>query len=218
MTHHFLRASARVPTPSEMLFHQQRQAARARIDQAAMALVQKAIDAKEKAAAEHKRREQERIAELNRLRDEARKAHEAEAAKVAHARAERVLENGLPIIVRERVDIIQKLACAAFHITRAEIKSPRRDRTVVMARQVAMYLCKTLTQQSLPAIGRRFGGRDHTTVLHAVRKAEAILAMPDGQGWGTWTPEQCAKIRQMIAYVQQQLEALLAKEEAGGSL
>jgi len=47
---------------------------------------------------------------------------------------------------------------------------------VVRPRQVAMYLAKTLTLRSLPEIGRRFGGRDHTTVLHAVRKIEGLVA------------------------------------------
>ena len=52
----------------------------------------------------------------------------------------------------------------------------RRTANVVRPRQVAMYLAKTLTLRSLPEIGRRFGGRDHTTVLHAVRKIEALVS------------------------------------------
>jgi chromosomal replication initiator protein len=55
------------------------------------------------------------------------------------------------------------------------LSSPRTA-NVVRPRQVAMYLAKTLTLRSLPEIGRRFGGRDHTTVLHAVRKIEALVA------------------------------------------
>jgi chromosomal replication initiator protein len=54
--------------------------------------------------------------------------------------------------------------------------SSRRTANVVRPRQVAMYLAKILTLRSLPEIGRRFGGRDHTTVLHAVRKIEALAA------------------------------------------
>lgn len=61
-------------------------------------------------------------------------------------------------------------ACAIhFDISIAEIKSARRQRNVTNARQVAMYLCKILTSRSLPEIGRRMGGRDHTTVLHSTR-------------------------------------------------
>jgi chromosomal replication initiator protein len=52
--------------------------------------------------------------------------------------------------------------------------SSRRTANVVRPRQIAMYLAKTLTLRSLPEIGRRFGGRDHTTVLHAVRKIEHL--------------------------------------------
>jgi chromosomal replication initiator protein len=54
--------------------------------------------------------------------------------------------------------------------------SARRARAVARPRQVAMYLCKQLTPRSLPEIGRKFGGRDHTTVMHAVRKIEELRA------------------------------------------
>ena len=54
--------------------------------------------------------------------------------------------------------------------------SPRRAREVARPRQIAMYLAKQLTQRSLPEIGRRFGGRDHTTVIHAVRRIEELRA------------------------------------------
>ncbi len=54
--------------------------------------------------------------------------------------------------------------------------SNRRTRVIVKPRQVAMYLSKTMTPRSFPEIGRRFGGRDHTTVLHAVRKIEEMIA------------------------------------------
>jgi chromosomal replication initiator protein len=54
--------------------------------------------------------------------------------------------------------------------------SARRARAVARPRQVAMYLCKQLTPRSLPEIGRKFGGRDHTTVMHAVKKVEELLA------------------------------------------
>ena len=60
-------------------------------------------------------------------------------------------------------------------MSRADLLSSRRTANVVRPRQVAMYLAKTLTLRSLPEIGRRFGGRDHTTVLHAVRKIENLV-------------------------------------------
>jgi chromosomal replication initiator protein len=61
-------------------------------------------------------------------------------------------------------------------VSRADLLSSRRTANVVRPRQIAMYLAKTLTLRSLPEIGRRFGGRDHTTVLHAVRKIEGLVS------------------------------------------
>ena len=63
-----------------------------------------------------------------------------------------------------------------YNVSRADLLSSRRTANVVRPRQVAMYLAKTLTLRSLPEIGRRFGGRDHTTVLHAVRKIEGLVS------------------------------------------
>ena len=56
------------------------------------------------------------------------------------------------------------------------MSSARRARSVARPRQVAMFLAKTMTSRSLPDIGRRFGGRDHTTVIHGVRKIEELRA------------------------------------------
>lgn len=72
-----------------------------------------------------------------------------------------------------RVSEIQEVVCEAFGIDRVQLCAARRTAPLVRARQVGMYLAKTMTGRSLPEIGRRFGGRDHTTVLHAVRKIEA---------------------------------------------
>ncbi|MDB5572622.1 MAG: chromosomal replication initiator protein DnaA [Hyphomicrobiales bacterium] len=80
---------------------------------------------------------------------------------------------------RVKIEDIQKLVANHYSISRPDILSSRRTATVVRPRQIAMYLAKVLTLRSLPEIGRRFGGRDHTTVLHAVRKIEA-LAKTDG--------------------------------------
>ena len=73
---------------------------------------------------------------------------------------------------RVRVEDIQRIVARHFNVPRSDLLSNRRTRTIVRPRQVAMYLAKTLTPRSLPEIGSRFGGRDHTTVLHAVRKIE----------------------------------------------
>ncbi len=81
---------------------------------------------------------------------------------------------------RVKIEEIQKLVASHYNVTRADILSSRRTANVVRPRQIAMYLAKVLTPRSLPEIGRRFGGRDHTTVLHAVRKIEA-LAKADGK-------------------------------------
>ena len=80
---------------------------------------------------------------------------------------------------RVKIEDIQKLVANHYNVSRADILSSRRTATVVRPRQIAMYLSKILTLRSLPEIGRRFGGRDHTTVLHAVRKIEG-LAGKDG--------------------------------------
>ncbi len=77
---------------------------------------------------------------------------------------------------RVKIEEIQKLVANHYSVSRADILSSRRTAVVVRPRQVAMFLAKTLTMRSLPEIGRRFGGRDHTTVLHAVRKIEALSA------------------------------------------
>jgi len=74
-----------------------------------------------------------------------------------------------------KIEDIQKLVASHFNVSRADILSSRRTATVVRPRQIAMYLSKVLTPRSLPEIGRRFGGRDHTTVLHAVRKIQGLV-------------------------------------------
>jgi chromosomal replication initiator protein len=75
---------------------------------------------------------------------------------------------------RVRIEDIQRVVARQYNVSRADLLSSRRTANVVRPRQVAMYLAKVLTLRSLPEIGRRFGGRDHTTVLHAVRKIETL--------------------------------------------
>ncbi len=76
---------------------------------------------------------------------------------------------------RVKIEDIQRMVARHYNVSRQDILSSRRTQTVVRPRQVAMYLAKTLTLRSLPEIGRRFGGRDHTTVLHAVRKIDGLI-------------------------------------------
>jgi chromosomal replication initiator protein len=75
---------------------------------------------------------------------------------------------------RVTIDEIQKRVAEHYNIRLSDMHSARRARAVARPRQVAMYLCKQLTPRSLPEIGRKFGGRDHTTVMHAVRKIEEL--------------------------------------------
>jgi chromosomal replication initiator protein len=77
---------------------------------------------------------------------------------------------------RVKIEEIQRIVARQYNVSRADLLSSRRTANVVRPRQVAMYLAKTLTLRSLPEIGRRFGGRDHTTVLHAVRKIETLVS------------------------------------------
>ena len=76
---------------------------------------------------------------------------------------------------RVKIEDIQRVVARQYNVSRSDLLSSRRTANVVRPRQVAMYLAKTLTLRSLPEIGRRFGGRDHTTVLHAVRKIENLV-------------------------------------------
>jgi chromosomal replication initiator protein len=76
---------------------------------------------------------------------------------------------------RIKIEEIQRIVARQYNVSRGDLLSSRRTANVVRPRQVAMYLAKTLTLRSLPEIGRRFGGRDHTTVLHAVRKIENLV-------------------------------------------
>lgn len=85
-------------------------------------------------------------------------------------------EDSLP---RISIDKIISFVCKVFSISRVDLLSRRRQYNVVRPRQTAMYLSRMLTLRSLPEIGRRFGGKDHTTVLHAVRKVAALRASGD---------------------------------------
>jgi chromosomal replication initiator protein len=81
---------------------------------------------------------------------------------------------------RVTIDEIQRKVAEHFNLRVADMYSERRARAVARPRQVAMFLAKSLTQRSLPEIGRKFGGRDHTTVMHAVKKVEELMASDHG--------------------------------------
>ncbi len=76
---------------------------------------------------------------------------------------------------RITIDEIQRKVAEHYNLRMTDMHSARRARNVARPRQVAMYLAKQLTARSLPEIGRKFGGRDHTTVMHAVRKVEELM-------------------------------------------
>ena len=78
------------------------------------------------------------------------------------------------------VEEIQRKVAEHYNIRMSDLIGPKRVRSYARPRQVAMYLAKSLTARSLPEIGRRFGGRDHTTVIHGVRRIEELKSQ-DGQ-------------------------------------
>jgi chromosomal replication initiator protein len=98
-----------------------------------------------------------------------------EVAKLTLDEAQTILRPHLSCTERKvTVDQIQKTVAEHYSLKQADLISERRARAVARPRQVAMWLAKQITTRSLPDIGRRFGGRDHTTVLHAVRRIEAL--------------------------------------------
>lgn len=98
------------------------------------------------------------------------------AIEEAKAAVEECLGDGdelpKPVIT---IDDILRAVCGYYKISKIDLLSARRTAPLVLPRQVAMYLSRTLTLRSLPFISKRMGGRDHTTAMHAVRKIEALL-------------------------------------------
>jgi chromosomal replication initiator protein len=98
-------------------------------------------------------------------------------ARLTLDEAQAILRPHLSVTERKvTVDMIQKTVAEHYALKQADLISERRARAVARPRQVAMWLAKQITTRSLPDIGRRFGGRDHTTVLHAVRRIEQLKA------------------------------------------
>ncbi len=98
-------------------------------------------------------------------------------SEITLALAREALKNLLPASFETRVtvDMIQNEACRAFGLSMSDLKGDKRSQSIVYPRQMAMYLCRELTDCSLPQIGREFGGRDHSTVLYAVNKISKLI-------------------------------------------
>jgi chromosomal replication initiator protein len=92
------------------------------------------------------------------------------------------------------IGLIQELVCERFGVTMAELTGDRRSQNIVYPRQVAMYLSRELTDSSLPKIGREFGGRDHTTVIHATSKIARLIR--EDRGVYNLIQELTARVRQ----------------------
>lgn len=105
------------------------------------------------------------------------------------------ITNGSP---RKKLSMLQikQAVCDHFDVTMNDLISPRRQLEIVFPRHVAAYLCKELTQSTFPAIGRAFGGRDHTTVLSSYRKIARLLPTDD-------------RLAVTVAEIRTGLEALL---------
>lgn len=91
---------------------------------------------------------------------------------------ERQMKNAVPIpkaTTYPTIEEIQRAVCAHFNVSRIDMISPRRHKDIVLPRQIAVFLAKELTVRSLPEIGRRFGGRDHTTAIASIRKITRLL-------------------------------------------
>ena len=100
-----------------------------------------------------------------------------EQSPISLAMAQRLFQ-GAPATGSRRVnaDLIQKVVCEHFDITIEEIKSSRRQKMYVAPRQIAMYLTRELTEYSFPEIGSFFGGKDHSTIMHAYEKIKKQIS------------------------------------------
>ena len=125
-------------------------------------------------------RSMDRVAKIARVsRIESCRARMRAAAMLALAERTAELERRIAEIEETKPLLcsnIQRLVADYYGVTVLDIVSARRSKEIILPRQVAMYLARATTTRSLPEIGRRFGGRDHTTVIHAVRKIEALVA------------------------------------------
>jgi chromosomal replication initiator protein len=113
--------------------------------------------------------------------------------------AQNVLQSLLPDVNEARVtpELVMAVASDYFDISTEEIRSSSRARPLVTARQIAMYLCRELTDLSLPKIGERFGGRDHSTVVHATNKVRS--QMQQTESYYEQVRELTTRVRQRAA-------------------
>jgi chromosomal replication initiator protein len=111
------------------------------------------------------------------------------------ATVERLLAPVTPVAIVLSVETIQERVSHHFGVSVTDLRSHRRDRSVTFARQIAMYLSRTLAQVSFPSIAEKFGGRDHSTVMHAVRKVEDKRAHDPGTGQLLMTLENDLRTR-----------------------
>jgi chromosomal replication initiator protein len=118
---------------------------------------------------------------------------EATGERITVDRAREFLADILRLHDRKvSVEEIQKRVADYYNVRHADMLSPRRARAVARPRQIAMYFAKRLTTRSLPEIGRRFGGRDHTTVIHAIRRIEDLRSTDSS------LDEELTKLQRMI--------------------
>lgn len=97
------------------------------------------------------------------------------------------------------VETIQRIVASSFGISLLDMSSDRRMRSISRPRQVAMYLARHLTKYSLPQIGRRFGGRDHTTILYAVNHITDLMIEDEAF---------CFRVLELSDQLQQEPDAL----------
>jgi chromosomal replication initiation ATPase DnaA len=112
-------------------------------------------------------------AELDRARE-----HFSEELKDLAAAAEKDGAGSIDPVdgtLKVRIARVMRVVAAYFGISVKDLKSGARTKEICRLRHIAMYLCRTITLKSLPEIGRHFGNRDHTTVLHAIHKIESLM-------------------------------------------
>ena len=79
------------------------------------------------------------------------------------------------IALENKIDLVQQLVADTYNITIDDLKSKKRNANIAVPRQVAMYICRVVCEESFPKIGMEFGGKDHTTVMHSVDKIKKAI-------------------------------------------
>ncbi|HUK55116.1 MAG TPA: chromosomal replication initiator protein DnaA [Nitrospiria bacterium] len=107
--------------------------------------------------------------------------------------AKKILRDSVQVKKILTAEEIQRVVAERFHLRQVDMKSKKRTKTIVQPRQITMYLCRELTSNSFPEIGRHFGGKDHTTVIHACRQIEKRM-------------EADASFKQLVESITRQLQ------------